>query len=270
MKIKGLLLLFKRTTELFQYYYGPALFSFFTQNAIAFDRANSRVKIIMLPSSFFDRDPLDVAPSLLGKLIRFKNGGHWLSALIIETEAYKLEDKASHASLGYTPKRKALFMPPGTIYMYYARGGDSLNISCRGPGNAVLIKSGHTFWDSFCSPKALEMMTENGRTEPSKKKKEPESLCSGQTLLCRSLGIKVKEWDQKSFTPHSFFIEDSPPLRPQKTIVTTRLGIPEGRDEHLFYRFIHYDYARYCTKNPLGRMRRKKTSPRGDKGYKIV
>lgn len=32
-------------------------------------------------------------------------------------------------------------MPAGTIYMYYARGGDSLNISCQGEGNAVLIKS---------------------------------------------------------------------------------------------------------------------------------
>ena len=34
-------------------------------------------------------------------------------------------------------------MPPGTIYMYYAHGGDSLNFSCQGDGNAVLIKSGY-------------------------------------------------------------------------------------------------------------------------------
>ncbi len=33
-------------------------------------------------------------------------------------------------------------MPAGTIYMYHARGGDSLNISARGQGNAVLIKYG--------------------------------------------------------------------------------------------------------------------------------
>jgi len=43
-----------------------------------------------------------------------------LTAQILETEAYYLNDKASHASLGFTEKRKALFMPPGTIYMYFS------------------------------------------------------------------------------------------------------------------------------------------------------
>ena len=53
-------------------------------------------------------------------------------------------DSASHASLGFTEKRKALFMDPGTIYMYYSRGGDSLNFTCSGnSGNAVLVKSGY-------------------------------------------------------------------------------------------------------------------------------
>ena len=61
---------------------------------------------------------------------------------IIETEAYYINERGSHASLGFTEKRKALFMKPGTIYMYYARGGDSLNFSCLGDGNAVLVKSG--------------------------------------------------------------------------------------------------------------------------------
>ena len=67
----------------------------------------------------------------------------FFSARIIETEAYYINEKGSHASLGFTEKRRALFMPPGTIYMYYAHGGDSLNFSCQGDGNAVLIKSGY-------------------------------------------------------------------------------------------------------------------------------
>ncbi|MDV3444008.1 DNA-3-methyladenine glycosylase, partial [Pseudomonas otitidis] len=36
--------------------------------------------------------------------------GRWLSARIIETEAYYLAEKGSHASLGYTEKRRALFL----------------------------------------------------------------------------------------------------------------------------------------------------------------
>ena len=99
----------------------------------------------MLQPAFFNRDPQIVAQDLLGKVIYAKHQGVWLKAIITETEAYYLNDKASHASLGYTPKRQALFMSPGIIYMYYSRGGDSFNISCRGKGNAVLIKSAVPF-----------------------------------------------------------------------------------------------------------------------------
>lgn len=95
-----------------------------------------------LPDSFFDRDAQVLARALLGKIIRHRHQGHWLAARIIETEAYYLAEKGSHASLGYTEKRRALFLDGGHIYMYYARGGDSLNFSAQGPGNAVLIKTG--------------------------------------------------------------------------------------------------------------------------------
>ena len=94
-----------------------------------------------LPDSFFDRDAQTLARDLLGKVIRHRQGDLWLAARIIETEAYYLTDKGSHASLGFTEKRKALFLDGGHIYMYYARGGDSLNFSAQGPGNAVLIKT---------------------------------------------------------------------------------------------------------------------------------
>lgn len=84
---------------------------------------------------------------LLGKVMRKRHGKHILSAMIIETECYYLTDKGSHASLGYTEKRKPLFMSAGTIYMYYARGKDSFNVSCKGEGNAVLMKGGMAYTD---------------------------------------------------------------------------------------------------------------------------
>ena len=81
---------------------------------------------------FFDRDPQAVAKDLLGMVISHRvDDDLWLSARIIETEAYYGQgDRGSHAHLGYTEKKKALFMEPGTIYMYYSRGGDSLNFTC--------------------------------------------------------------------------------------------------------------------------------------------
>ena len=199
--------------------------------------------------SFFNRDACLVAQQLLGKIIRRKYRGFWLSARIIETEAYYLEEKGSHASLGFTEKRKALFMPAGTIYMYYARGKDSLNVSCKGKGNAVLIKSAYPFSDNHSPPAATQIMQQlnpkiSGELRP------VEKLCNGQTILCKSLDLNVKEWDQQQFDKNRFYFENINKI-PEKIIQTTRLGIPAGRDGHLPYRFIDYDFARFCTSNPL-------------------
>jgi DNA-3-methyladenine glycosylase len=86
---------------------------------------------------------------------------------------YYLNDKASHSSLGYTEKRKAMFMPPGTIYMYYARGHDSLNFSARGEGNVVLVKAAYPYVDTIATNEQIEIM---------------------RSISCRSLALKVPNW----------------------------------------------------------------------------
>jgi DNA-3-methyladenine glycosylase len=204
-----------------------------------------------LPDGFFDRDAQCVARELLGKVIRHRHGDYWLAARVIETEAYYATEKGSHASLGYTEKRKALFLDGGHIYMYYARGGDSLNFSAQGPGNAVLIKSAYPWLDAHSDQNALAQMLLNnpdGAGAP----RTPQRLCAGQTLLCKALGLKVPVWDAQRFDHDQLFVDDVG-IIPQQIIQTTRLGIPLGRDEHLPYRFVDAEYARYCTRNPLRR-----------------
>lgn len=207
-----------------------------------------------LPSRFFQRDSRELAVHLLGKVIRHYHQGRWLSARIIETEAYQREEKGSHASLGLTPSRRALFMPAGTLYMYYARGGDSLNISSAGEGDGVLIKSGYPVVDEISGPESLALMRQlnpaaNGQL------RETARLCNGQTLLCRSLHLKVPEWNTQQLDPQRLTVDDDD-YRPEQIIQAPRLGIPLGRDEHLPYRFVDAAYARFCTRNPLGRTRR--------------
>lgn len=201
-----------------------------------------------LPNHFFNRDASQVAISLLGKLIYSKDKGNWLSAQIIETESYYIHEKGSHASLGKTKSREALFMPPGTIYMYYARGCDSLNISCKGKGNAVLIKSAIPFINDL-TPNMVEILHKNNPRWNGERRKNMY-LCSGQTLVCKSLGITVTEWNKKVFDPNKLYIADNQ-YTPKEIIQTTRLGIPPGRDEHLMQRFIDLNFVKYCTKNPL-------------------
>ena len=215
------------------------------------DQAASWPAAPALPRAFFDRDALVLARALVGMVLRRRYHGLWLSARIIETEAYFLAEKGSHASLGYTAKRHPLFVEEGgTIYMYYARGGDSLNISAAGAGNAVLVKSAHPWLDARCGPQALACMQAlNPRADGGVR--APQALCAGQTLLCRALALKVPDWNGRLFND-DFFIEDVG-AAPTRLVQTTRLGIPTGRDEHLPYRFVDPDFARHATRNPLRR-----------------
>ena len=200
-----------------------------------------------LVNTFFDQGAVSLAKSLIGKVICRQYQGVLLKAQIIETEAYGVNDKASHASLGYTEKRKALFMPPGTIYMYYSRGSDSMNISAKGEGAAVLIKSA-IIPESQMNSNVLNVMLNLNRL-PKERKRNPKKLLSGQTLLCKSLAIKVKDWDQKQFNDHLYISDNG--YQPKRLISAPRLGIPEERDSDFMYRFIDHAYPERSTKNPL-------------------
>jgi len=203
---------------------------------------------------FFDRDARRVAKDLLGKVIRRRHGEVWLSARIIETEAYYRREKGSHASLGRTKSREALFMPPGTIYMYYARGGDSLNVSCRGEGNAVLVKSAFPHFDETSPEQDSLPRLQANNPSASGEARPVARLTRGQTLLCRALDLRVPEWDRRVFDPQRFYIEDVG-ARPEGVVIARRLGIPPGRDEHLMYRFIDLGFVKHATENPLTKRR---------------
>jgi len=202
---------------------------------------------MQLKKTFFNRDATILAKALLGKIIRVKHKSTWLAAQIIETEAYYLDDKGSHASLGFTEKRKALSMPAGTIYMYYARGVYSLNVSAKGEGNAVLIKSAYPYFDKISPETNLVIMQQLNPPKNGGASRPTHKLCNGQTLLCRALGLKVPHWDAKQFDANLFYLDDVG-YKPQKILQAKRLGIPIGRDEHLEYRFVDAAFADVCTK----------------------
>lgn len=204
----------------------------------------------MLETGFFARPPLAVARDLVGKVLRRRVGRLWLAVQIVETEAYYRRERASHASLGRTPSREALFMPPGTIYMYHARGGASLNVSCRGAGNAVLVKAGRPWLDAVSDERSLRRM--QAANPGPRGARPPERLCAGQTLLCRSLLLTVPEWNGRGFEGGRLFVEDVG-YRPARLVRARRLGIPAGRDEHLLYRFVDAGQLRSATSNPLAR-----------------
>lgn len=77
-----------------------------------------------LEPAFFQRDVLEVAPDLIGKILVRKDQRGVKSRLIItETEAYRgQEDKACHAAKGRTLRTEVMFREGGFVYIYLIYG----------------------------------------------------------------------------------------------------------------------------------------------------
>lgn len=201
----------------------------------------------MLSTNFFNAEPIDVAKKLIGKVLCHKVDGIWLKAMIIETEAYYANEPGSHSSKGRTKSKEALYLPAGTIYMHYSRGNDSFGFSTLGDGNGILLKSGIPYYEEAERSEMLQKMHKlnpiNGR------KREDHLLCSGQTLLCRSLGLKVKDWNTKTLDGKKLDLVDVGYI-PQTLVACRRLGIPKNRNYKLLHRIFDAKYERSITESP--------------------
>lgn len=201
--------------------------------------------------SFFQRSVDAVAQDLIGCVLRRRLDGLWLGTRIVETEAYGLDDPASHAYLGRTPSREPMWAPPGTIYMYHSRAGASLNVSCGTGPEAVLIKAGVPVVDAISSKAALDAMHRLNPAPDGQSRRPEARLCGGQTLLCRSLGLTVAEWTGRQFDRDLFYIE-ARTVTP-RIVATLRLGISPERDDGRRSRYVDRDLADSATVNPLRR-----------------
>lgn len=161
-----------------------------------------------LNQNFFERSALKVAPELLGKFLVIRKRGKKLAFMITETEAYLgLEDKASHASKGLTPRNKIMFGPGGYWYVYLIYGMYwLLNIITgkKGHPSGVLIRgvanSGHPMSQTF--------MHFSRKRVASGDRTSDVLILNGPGKLTKALGITKKFNNKPANKKTGLWIED--------------------------------------------------------------
>lgn len=101
---------------------------------------------MIIKRHFYARDTVKVAQELLGKILVRVISNNILTAMIVETEAYKSsDDPASHSYKGLTKRNKPMFGEVGYSYVYFTYGNHyCFNIVAKdekSSAGAVLIRA---------------------------------------------------------------------------------------------------------------------------------
>jgi DNA-3-methyladenine glycosylase len=166
----------------------------------------------MIDDALFRAPVEEVAQALIGATLTLDGVG----GVVVETEAYRHDDPASHSFNGQTPRNAAMFGPPGRAYVYRSYGMHwCLNLVCGAePGGAVLIRA--------LSPTCgVEVMRARRGCHDVRK------LCAGPGRLCQALDVR-RDHDSLAMTQAPFSL--ALPTTPIDLDVGVRIGISKAVD----------------------------------------
>jgi DNA-3-methyladenine glycosylase len=180
---------------------------------------------------FYRRDPREVAPDLLNKLLVRRGGAHGDGPAgdvdrvgrIVEVEAYcGAIDPGSHAYRGMTARNRTMFGPPGGLYVYFTYGMHwCANAVCgdEGEGVAVLLRA----LAPVAGLDAMRAVRPRARRD--------RDLCSGPAKLCQALGL-AREFDGADLVSgdRGVVIGDDGLPPPADPVQTLRIGLSAGAE----------------------------------------
>lgn len=173
-----------------------------------------------LPRCFYERDPRDVAPGLLGALLIH---GECVGR-IVETEAYLAHgDPAAHAFRGRTPRTEVLFGPAGHAYVYRTRQHHCLNVAVQAVGvpGCVLVRA--------VEPVAGEEVMRERRGAGAVR------LANGPGNLCKALGIDMGHYGADLCDGHGALRIVPGDPSPRAVHRSRRIGVTKAKARLLRY-----------------------------------
>lgn len=166
---------------------------------------------MILPLDFYARDAVLVAEELIGCELVINNTG----GIIVETEAYRSDDPASHSFNGPTARNRTMFGPAGHLYVYRSYGLHwCANIVCM-PGSAVLIRA-------IKPTSGIELMKIRRNCETM------TNLCSGPGKLAQALVI-TNELDGAPLSGETIFVRRK--IGSAQTMTGPRIGISKAVEQ---------------------------------------
>jgi len=185
----------------------------------------------IIEREFYNRDTIDVAKDLLGKILVRVVNGKVLSGTIVESEAYRsTDDPASHSYRGKTERNSVMFGEVGHAYVYFTYGNHyCLNIVAKDyatPAGAVLIR-------------AIEPIDGVSLMHRYRKTHDPYNLASGPGKLTQALKITKKQNDIDVTKKGELYIVNGKDISKSEIFATSRIGIRVALDKQ--WRFLIAD-----------------------------
>lgn len=163
-------------------------------------------------------DALTAAPALLGWRLVHESPEGTTIGMIVETEAYRSDDPASHTFRGPGKRNAVMFGPAGHAYVYFTYGMHycfNVVTGQPGQGQGVLIR-------------ALEPLEGIPLMRRRRQREALLELTNGPAKLVQAMGI-TKTDNGHSVLKGNLRLE--PGVPPKAIVQTTRIGISRAVDQ---------------------------------------
>jgi DNA-3-methyladenine glycosylase len=168
------------------------------------------------------RPAAEVAPSLLGCVLRHESESGAVALMLTEVEAYDGEsDPASHAYRGESERNRVMYGPAGHLYVYRSHGLHwcaNIVTGIEGKASAVLLRAGRVV-------EGLDLARAR-RGE----RVEDRRLARGPGNLCQALAISAEHEGADLMTNGALSLRPGDPVPAGQIRHGPRVGVSKAHD----------------------------------------